>query len=116
MGDTEQYSQNIDFDDFMKVDLRVAEVIEAQEITESKKLLRLKVDIGTETREIIAGIKMAYKPEELVGRHIIVVANLKPRKMKFGLSEGMLLTAGEGEHELFLLTTDRGAKPGQRIR
>jgi len=114
--DREPVSQTIEFEEFSKIDLRVAEVIEAEDIPDANKLLRLKVTLGTETREIIAGIKMAYKPEDLIGRQIIVVANLKPRRMKFGLSEGMLLTAGEGDSELFLLAPDRGAKPGQRIR
>jgi methionyl-tRNA synthetase len=115
MTDREPISDMIEFDDFAKIDLRVAEVVEAEEIEDSKKLIRLKVNIGSETREIIAGIKLAYKPEDLVGKQIIVVVNLKPRKMKFGISEGMLLTAGDDDRELFLLTPDSGAKPGQKI-
>jgi methionyl-tRNA synthetase len=105
----------IEFDDFMKVDLRIARIIEAEEIKEADRLLRLKVDIGPETRTIIAGIKQAYKPEELVGRHIVVVANLKPRKMKFGTSEGMLLASGPGGQEVFLLSPDKGAAAGERV-
>jgi methionyl-tRNA synthetase len=77
-------------------------------------LLRLKVDLGFETREILAGIKAAYRPEDLVGRLTLVVANLKPRKMKFGVSEGMVMAAGPGGEEIFLFSPDEGAKPGQR--
>lgn len=106
----------IEIDDFMKVDLRVAKIIEAEEIKEADKLLRLKVDLGTEQRQIIAGIKSAYKPESLVGRLTVVVANLKPRKMKFGESQGMVLAAGLGGSDLFILSPDSGAQPGQRIK
>ncbi len=116
MEEIEPVAEMIGFDDFLKIDLRVAEVIEAEEITESEKLVRLKISIGSGTREIIAGIKRAYRPEDLIGRKIVVVVNLEPRKMKFGTSEGMLLAAGEGDTELFLLSPDTGAKPGQRIR
>lgn len=107
----------IEIDDFLKVDLRVGRIVEAEEIKEADKLLRLKVDIGTETpRQIIAGIKSAYKPETLVGRHVLVVANLKPRKMKFGMSEGMVLAAGNGGSDLYLLSPDSGAQAGSRVK
>ena len=107
----------IEFDDFMKVDLRVGQVIEAEEIKEADKLLRLKVDIGNgETRQIIAGIKAAYKPEQLLGRKVLVCVNLKPRKMKFGMSEGMVLAAGNGGSDLFVLAPDQGAQVGQRVK
>lgn len=111
----EPIAPEIDFSDFMKVDLRVAKVLEAEEIKEADKLIRLKIDIGVETRTIIAGIKTAYKLEDLVGKHIVVVANLKPRKMKFGTSEGMLLASGTGGKDIFLLSPDHGAAPGERI-
>lgn len=109
-------ANEIEFDDFMKIDLRIAKITHAEEINEADKLLRLTVDIGTGTRQIIAGIKSAYKPEALVGRHVLVVANLKPRKMKFGMSEGMVLAAGDGGSDLFVLSPDVGAKAGSRVQ
>ncbi len=110
-------SEMIEIDDFTKIDLRVAKIIEAEEIKEADKLLRLKVDLGGgETRQIIAGIKSAYKAEDLVGRLTVIVANLKPRKMKFGESQGMVLAAGQGGSDLYILSPDSGAQPGQRIK
>jgi len=104
-------------DDFSKVDLRVAEIISAQAVPKANKLLQLELSLGgDERRTVFAGIKKAYEPESLVGRLTVVVANLAPRKMKFGLSEGMVLAAGPGDDELFILSPDSGAKPGQRIR
>lgn len=104
-------------DDFGKIDLRVAEVLEAEEIKEADKLLRLKVSLGPlGERQIIAGIKAAYKPETLKGRKVLVVANLAPRKMKFGMSEGMVLCAGSGGSDLFVLSPDDGAKAGDKIK
>ncbi|MBF0197364.1 MAG: methionine--tRNA ligase [Planctomycetes bacterium] len=112
----EPLEAEINIDDLFKADLRVAKIIEAEEIKEASKLLRLTVDLGFEKRNIIAGIKQAYKAEDLVGRLTVIVANLKPRKMKFGTSEGMVLAAGPGGKELFILSPDSGAKPGQRIQ
>lgn len=109
-------NSKITIDDFMKVDLRVAQILEAEIIPEADKLLRLKVSLGNETRQIIAGIRSAYKPEDLKGRLTVIVANLEPRKMKFGLSEGMVLAAGAGGSDLFILSPDSGAKPGQKIK
>lgn len=107
----------IDFVDFEKVDLRIGQVVEAEEIKEADKLLRLKVDIGDgQVRQIIAGIKSAYKPEQLLGRKVLVCVNLKPRKMKFGMSEGMVLAAGSGGSDLFVLSADEGAQVGQRVK
>jgi methionyl-tRNA synthetase len=104
-------------DDFMKIDLRVAEIIEAKAVPKANKLLELTLSLGgDERRTVFAGIKKAYEPEELVGRLTVMVANLAPRKMKFGLSEGMVLAAGPGDSELFILSPDSGAKAGQRIR
>ena len=106
----------IKIDDFSKVDLRIAKIIEAEEIVEADKLLRLKVDLGEMgQRQIIAGIKSAYKAADLVGRLTVIVANLEPRKMKFGMSEGMVLAAG-GDGGLFILSPDEGAKPGQKVK
>ncbi|MBL7556396.1 MAG: methionine--tRNA ligase [Bdellovibrionaceae bacterium] len=110
-------SGKITIDDFMKVDLRVAQIIEAEIIPEADKLLRLTVSLGNDgTRQIIAGIRSAYKPEDLKGRLTMIVANLEPRKMKFGMSEGMVLAAGAGGSDLFILSPDSGAKPGQKIK
>jgi len=106
----------ISIDDFTKIDLRVARVIHAEEVPEAKKLLKLTLGLGGDvTRQVFAGIKAAYKPEELVGRLVIVVANLQPRQMKFGLSEGMVTACGTGGEEVFLLSLDEGAKPGMRV-
>ncbi len=110
-------TNEIEFSDFEKVDLRVALIVEAEEIKEADKLLRLKVNLGAlGERQIIAGIKSAYKPEDLKGRLTIVVANLKPRKMKFGMSEGMVIAAGEGGSNLFILSPDSGAKAGDKVK
>ncbi|GIW98411.1 MAG: methionine--tRNA ligase [Pirellulaceae bacterium] len=103
-------------DDFMKVDLRVARVVAAEEVPEARKLLKLTLSLGGEVRKtVFAGIKAAYKPDELVGRLVVCVANLAPRKMRFGVSEGMVTAAGEGGEEVYLLSPDSGAKPGQRV-
>lgn len=107
----------IEIDDFMKIDLRIAKIINAEAVPEAEKLIKLQVDLGDgKPRQLFAGIKAAYRPEDLVGRLTVVVANLKPRKMKFGLSEGMVLAAGPGGSELFILNPDPGAKPGQRVK
>jgi methionyl-tRNA synthetase len=106
----------ISIDDFTKVDLRVARVLAAEEVPEAKKLLKLTVGLGGDVkRQVFAGIKAAYKPEQLVGRLVVVVANLQPRQMKFGLSEGMVTAAGSGGAEVFLLGLDEGAQPGMRV-
>ncbi|HEY4157789.1 MAG TPA: methionine--tRNA ligase subunit beta, partial [Polyangiaceae bacterium] len=103
-------------DDFSKVDLRVARVLSAELVPGADKLLKLTVSLGGGTvRNIFAGIKSAYAPESLVGRLVVVVANLAPRKMKFGMSEGMVVAAGPGGKEIFILSPDAGAAPGQRI-
>ena len=107
----------IEFSDFEKIDLRIGEIIEAEEIKEAEKLLRLKVDIGNGvTKQIIAGIKSAYSSEKVLGRKVLICANLKPRKMKFGLSEGMVLAAGDGGTDLFILSADEGAKVGSKVK
>lgn len=107
----------IEFADFEKVDLRIGLIVEAEEIKEADKLLRLKVDIGNgEIRQIISGIKAAYKPEQMLNRKVLVCVNLKPRKMKFGMSEGMILAAGTGGSDLFVLSADEGAQVGQRVK
>jgi methionyl-tRNA synthetase len=109
-------TEQISIDDFAKVDLRVARVLEASEVPEAKKLLKLKLSMGGGIeRQVFAGIKQAYKPEELVGRLVVMVANLAPRQMKFGLSEGMVTACGPGGAEVFLLALDEGAVPGMRV-
>ncbi len=104
-------------DDFTKVDLRVARIVTAEEVPDARKLLKLTLSLGGETRKtVFAGIKKAYpQPDKLVGRLVICVANLAPRQMKFGLSEGMVAAAGGGGDEVFLLSPDSGAKPGMRV-
>jgi methionyl-tRNA synthetase len=112
----EPLSPTISFDDFAKIDLRVARVVAAEEVPKSKKLLRLTLSLGgDERRNVFAGIKSAYAPEKLVGRLVIVVANLAPRQMQFGASEGMVVAAGPGGEEIYLLSPDSGAVPGQRV-
>lgn len=107
----------IEIDAFSAVDLRVAQILEAEAVPEADKLLRLKISLGPlGERQIFAGIKAAYDPAQLVGRMTVVVANLKPRKMKFGMSEGMVLAAGPGAPELFILSPDAGAKPGDAVK
>lgn len=109
-------TEHCTIDDFVKVDLRVARVLAANHVTGADKLLQLTLSMGGEgTRNVFAGIKSAYKPEDLVGRLVIFCANLAPRKMKFGMSEGMVLAAGAGGQEIYLLNPDSGAKPGQRV-
>ena len=107
----------IEFDDFMTVDLRVARIVKAEAVEGADRLLRLTLDVGPlGTRSVFAGIKAAYDAENLEGRLTALVANLKPRKMKFGWSEGMVLAAGPGGKELFILSPDSGAQPGMRIK
>jgi methionyl-tRNA synthetase len=107
----------IEFEDFAKIDLRIAQIIEAEEIKEADKLLRLKVELSPGvTKQIIAGIKSAYSPDKLLGRKVLICANLKPRKMKFGMSEGMVLAAGDGGEDLFVLSADEGVKVGAKVK
>ena len=107
---------NVSIDDFAKIDLRVARIESAELVEGADKLLRLTVDLGGERRQVFAGIRQAYAPEALVGRLTVVVANLEPRKMRFGMSEGMVLAAGPGGAEIFLLAPDSGAQPGMKVK
>ncbi len=112
----EPLAEECTFDDFQKVDLRVARVLAAEKVPDAAKLLKLTLGLGGDvTRTVFAGIKQAYEPEQLVGRLVVCVANLKPRKMKFGLSEGMVVASGPGGKDVFLLHPDAGALPGQRV-
>ncbi len=109
-------SDEIEFPDFAAVDLRVARIAEASHVEGADKLLQLTLDLGGETRNVFAGIKAAYAPQDLVGRLTVMVANLKPRKMRFGMSEGMVLAAGPGGGDIFILSPDEGAEPGMRVK
>lgn len=109
-------SDTINFDDFAKVDLRVAKIIKANHVEGAAKLLQLTLDLGGETRNVFAGIKSAYNPEDLEGKLTVMVANLAPRKMRFGVSEGMVLAAGPGGEDLFILNPDDGAQAGMRVK
>lgn len=109
--------ETITFDDFAKVDLRVALIENAEFVEGSDKLLRLTLDLGGEKRNVFSGIRSAYPdPQALIGRHTIMVANLAPRKMRFGISEGMVMAAGPGGKDIFLLSPDAGAKPGHQVK
>jgi methionyl-tRNA synthetase len=112
----EPIADTIDFNDFAKLDLRIAKIIKASHVDGSDKLLQLTVAIGTETRTIFSGIKSAYQPEQLEGRLTLVIANLAPRKMRFGISEGMVLAAGPGGSDIWLLSPDDGAVAGLRVK
>ncbi|HED52437.1 MAG TPA: methionine--tRNA ligase [Gammaproteobacteria bacterium] len=109
-------ADTIDFDTFAKLDLRIARIVKAEAVEKADKLLQLTLDIGGETRNVFAGIKSAYAPEDLEGRLTVMVANLAPRKMRFGVSEGMVLAAGPGGKDLFILSPDEGAEPGMRVK
>jgi methionyl-tRNA synthetase len=112
----EPLCDEISFDDVMKVDLRVARVVQAEDVPDARKLLKLTLSLGgDERRTVFAGIKAAADPEQLVGRLVVLAANLAPRKMKFGTSEGMILAAGPGGKDVFMLGVDDGAQPGQRV-
>ncbi len=112
----EPLAEECSIDDFIKVDLRVARVVKAEHVEEARKLLKLTLSLGGDNqRQVFAGIKAAYQPEDLEGRLVVMVANLKPRQMKFGLSEGMVCASGAGGEDVFLLSPDEGAVPGQRV-
>lgn len=114
--ETSKGTPEITIEDFLKLDLRVARIAQAEAVEGADKLLRLQLDLGDSERQVFAGIKSAYSADQLIGRHVVVVANLKPRKMKFGLSEGMVLAAGPGGEDIFLLSPDEGAKPGMAVK
>jgi methionyl-tRNA synthetase len=111
----EAIAPQINYDDFAKLDFRIAKIVAASRVDKSDRLLQLTLDIGGETRNVFAGLSNAYRPEDLEGKLTVMVANLAPRKMRFGISEGMVLAAGNGETELFILQPDSGAKPGMRV-
>lgn len=111
----EPIASEIEFDDFAKVDLRVAKIVNAEHVEGADKLIKLTLDIGSEQRQVFAGIKSAYNPADLIGQLTVMVANLKPRKMRFGMSEGMVLAAGPGGKQIYILNPHNGAQPGQRV-
>jgi methionyl-tRNA synthetase len=106
----------VDIDEFLKVDLRIATILTAEAVAGTDKLVRVTVDAGNGQRTVFAGIRSSYQPADLVGRQVVLVANLKARKMRFGISEGMLLAAGDGGQDIFLIGPDAGARPGMRVR
>ncbi|NJA04338.1 methionine--tRNA ligase [Methylococcaceae bacterium WWC4] len=112
----EPIAEAIEIDDFAKIDLRIARIVKAEAVEGAEKLLQLTVDLGDHTRSIFAGVKSAYAPDDLEGKLTVVVANLKPRKMRFGTSEGMMLAAGPGGKDIFVLSPDAGAQPGMRVK
>jgi len=109
-------AETISYDEFAKIDLRIARIDKAERVEGADKLLRLELSLGGETRNVFAGIRSAYTPESLEGRLTVMVANLAPRKMRFGVSEGMVLAAGPGGGDLWILQPDDGAQPGMRIK
>jgi methionyl-tRNA synthetase len=113
---TDDAADVISIDDFMKVQLKVARIVEAAPVEGADKLLQLTLDVGDHQRQVFSGIKAAYQAEDLVGRLTVVVANLAPRKMRFGVSEGMVLAAGPGGSDIFLLSPDSGAEPGMDVK
>jgi methionyl-tRNA synthetase len=110
------FLETIGIDDFARIDLRIARIEAARVVADADKLLELKLDIGGEKRTVFAGIRQAYDPEQLVGRLVVAVANLAPRKMRFGTSEGMVLAAGPGGRDIFLLSPDSGARSGMKVK
>jgi methionyl-tRNA synthetase len=114
-GPAEPIKAECTIEDFAKIDLRIARVVKAEAVQGADKLLRLQLDIGGLEKTCMAAIAQAYKPEELADKTVIYLANLKPRQMKFGLSEGMILAAGRGGKDIFVLSADAGARPGQKV-
>lgn len=114
--DMDPIADTIEYDDFAKLDLRIARIAKAEHVEGADKLLQLTLDLGGETRNVFAGIKSAYAPEDLEGKLTVMVANLTPRKMRFGLSEGMVLAAGPGGEDLWILEPHEGAQPGMRVK
>jgi len=116
--DKDPISPTIEFDDFAKIDLRIVKILKAEHVQGADKLLQLTLDLGDTKgqRNVFAGIKSAYEPEELTGKMTVMVANLAPRKMRFGISEGMVLAAGPGGKDIYVLNPDDGAVPGMRVK
>jgi methionyl-tRNA synthetase len=111
-----QSGGEVTVEDFAKLDLRIAKIVAAEAVDGADKLLKLTLDVGEGPRTVFAGIRSAYTPEQVAGRMTLVLANLKPRKMRFGVSEGMVLAAGPGGKDIFLLAPDAGATPGMKVK
>jgi len=111
----EPFKPECTIEDFAKIDMRIAKVIKAEAVEGADKLLRLVLDVGGPEKSVLAAIAKAYKPDELTGKIVIYLANLKPRQMRFGLSEGMILAAGTGGKDIFMLSADTGARLGQKV-
>jgi len=108
---------DINIEDFLKIDLRVARILEAESVEEADKLIKLKLDLGKEgEKTVFAGIKKAYKVEDLTDKLVVCVNNLEARKMRFGISEGMILASGDDEEGIFIISPDEGAYPGMKVR
>tara|TARA_B100000579_G_scaffold203803_1_gene166617 strand:+ start:3123 stop:3455 length:333 start_codon:yes stop_codon:yes gene_type:complete len=109
--------EEITIEDFMKLDLRIAKIVSAESVEEADKLLKLELDLGSEvSKTVFAGMKKVYTAETLIGKLVVCVNNLKPRKMRFGVSEGMILAAGDDSDGIFILSPDDGASPGMQVR
>lgn len=115
-NEIEPIADTISFEEFAKVDFRIAKIVHAEAVEKADKLLRLELDIGNETRQVFAGIKSAYSAQDLIGKHTVMVANLAPRKMRFGMSEGMVIAAGPGGKDIYILEPNVGATPGMRVK
>jgi methionyl-tRNA synthetase len=113
---TDPIADTISFEEFAKIDLRIARIVKAEHVEKADKLLRLELDLGGESRQVFAGIKSAYRPEDLEGKLTVMVANLAPRKMRFGMSEGMVLAAGPGGEDIWILEPHEGAQPGMKVK
>lgn len=107
-------NEKITIDDFMKVDLRIGKIIHAEEVEDSRKMLKLKIDIGSEERTIFAGIKKSYTPEDLIDKLVVVIINLMPREMKFGTSDGMML-ATSNQDEIIIIQPQKNVVPGSKV-
>ena len=116
LAEIDHQPKEISFEEFAKIDLRVALITRAEHVEGADKLLKLTLDLGDQTRTVFSGIKSAYQPSDLEGKLTVMIANLKPRKMRFGISEGMVLAAGQGDNEIYLLEPNNGAKPGMQIK
>lgn len=106
--------EKITIEDFLKVDIRIGKIIQAEDVVESRKLLKLDIDIGNEIRTVFAGIKKSYSSDELLGKSVVVIVNLKPREMKFGTSDGMVLATQDGD-QIIILQSEKEVSPGSKV-
>lgn len=106
--------EKINIEDFAKIDMRIGKIVQVEDVEESRKLLKLNINIGDEERTVFAGIKKSYSPDDLLGKLVVVIINLKPREMKFGISDGMVLATQEGD-QIIILQPEKEASPGSKI-